>query len=411
MDQVTIDLVITDIANGGDGIGRLTDGRAVFVPFTIPGETIRANVVEEKKGYVRGELIKVINPARNRIRPRCKHFGTCGGCHFQHFGYQDQLGIKTKIIEDVLLRVGGLSGVNVLPIIPSHKEWNYRNNIQYHLHACGKLGYQRHLSNEVIPIDECFLPSQILGELRTQIDLDFQTGIKRVSFREGIDEEVLILLEGENSDLPEMEINLPVSVVHISDAGNIVLAGSDFLMMQVKDKQFKVSAESFFQVNTSMSEKMVDHVISLLPKEKLNCLVDLYCGAGLFSAFTAEMTNKLIGIEFSHSACMDYAENLDEYNHIELYEGSADIILPRLEISPDVVIVDPPRAGIGRNTIDALIKLKPNRIIYVSCDPATLARDASRLEKGGYSLVQLTPFDLFPQTFHIESISVFDIQS
>jgi 23S rRNA (uracil1939-C5)-methyltransferase len=411
MDQVTIDLVITDIANGGDGIGRLTDGRAVFVPFTIPGETIRANVVEEKKGYVRGELINVINPARNRIRPRCKHFGTCGGCHFQHFGYQDQLGIKTKIIEDVLLRVGGLSGVNVLPIVPSPKEWDYRNNVQYHLHASGKLGYQRHLSNEVIPIDECFLPSQILGELRTQIDLDFQTGIKRVSFREGINEEVLILLEGGNSDLPEMEINLPASVVHISDAGNIVLAGSDFLMMQVKDKQFKVSAESFFQVNTSMSEKMVDHVISLLPKEKLNCLVDLYCGAGLFSAFTAEMTNKLIGIEFSHSACMDYAENLDEYNHIELYEGSADIILPRLEISSDVVIVDPPRAGIGRNTIDALIKLKPNRIIYVSCDPATLARDASRLEKGGYSLVQLTPFDLFPQTFHIESISVFDIQS
>jgi 23S rRNA (uracil1939-C5)-methyltransferase len=411
MDQNTVDLVITDIVNGGDGIGRLPDGRAVFVPFTIPGETIRANVVEEKKGYVRGELIEVINPAKNRIQPRCKHFGVCGGCHFQHLGYHDQLIIKTKIIEDVLLRVGGLSRVNVLPIVPSPSEWDYRNNVQFHLHASGKLGYQRHLSNEVIPIDECFLPSPILGELRTQIDLDFQTGIKRISFREGIDEEVLILLEGEDSDLPEMEINLPASVVHINDTGKIVLAGIDFLMMQVKDKQFKVSAESFFQVNTPMAEKMVDHVISLLPKRQMNCLIDLYCGVGLFSAFTAEMSNKLIGIEFSHSACMDYAENLDEYDHIELYEGSADMILPGLDISTDVVIADPPRAGIGRRTIDALLNLNPKRIIYISCDPATLARDASRLVKGGYNFIQLTPFDLFPQTFHIESISVFDLQS
>jgi 23S rRNA (uracil1939-C5)-methyltransferase len=194
----------------------------------------------------------------------------------------------------------------------------------------------------------------------------------------------------------------------LSDAGKIVLAGSDFLMMQVNDKHFKVSAESFFQVNVSMAEKMVDHVLSLLPKENLNCLVDLYCGVGLFSAFTAGMTNKLIGIEYSHSACMDYAENLDEFDHIELYEGSADIILPRLDISPDVVIADPPRAGIGRSTIEARIKRKAKRIVDVACDPAALARDASRLVKGGFKLIQLTPFDLFPQTFHIESISVFD---
>jgi 23S rRNA (uracil1939-C5)-methyltransferase len=408
MDQVTFDLVITDIANGGDGIGRLPDGRAVFVPFTIPGETVRAAIVEEKKGYVRGELKELINPAEKRIQPRCKHFGTCGGCHFQHLDYQDQLGIKTKIIEDVLLRVGGLSGINILPIIPSPKEWDYRNNVQFHLHSSGRLGYQRHLSNEVISIDECFLPSPVLWNLHSQLDLDYQTGIKRVSFREGIEEEVLILLEGENSDLPEMEINLPSSVVHVSDEGEIVLAGNDFLVMQVKDKFFKVSAESFFQVNTPMAEKLVDHVLSLLPKDKVNCLVDLYCGVGLFSAFTAKMTNRLIGIEYGHSACMDYAENLDDFDHIELYEGSTDIILPNLDIYPDVVIVDPPRAGIGRTTIDALIKLKPNRIIYVSCDPATLARDASRLVKGGYRYNQLTPFDLFPQTFHIETISVLD---
>ena len=410
MDQVTFELVIDSIANGGEGIGRLPDGRAVFVPFTIPGEMVRVRVLDEKKGYVRGELVEVINPAGNRIQPRCKHFCICGGCHFQHLRYRDQLEIKTNIIEDVLLRVGGLSGINILPIVPSLVEWDYRNNVQYHLHTSGKLGYQRHLSNEVIPIDECFLPSQNLGDLRTRLDLDIQTGIKRVSIREGMDEEILIVLEGENSELPEMEIDLPASVIHLSDIGKIVLAGNDFLMMQVKDKRFKVSAESFFQVNTQMAEKMVDHVLSLIPQGKLNCLVDLYCGVGLFSAFTADKTNKLIGIEFSHAACMDYAENLDEFDHVELYEGSTDVILARLDIRPDVVIVDPPRAGIGNATLDALIRLKPDRIIYVSCDQATLARDASRLVKGGYSFIQLTPFDLFPQTYHIESVSLFDIK-
>jgi 23S rRNA (uracil1939-C5)-methyltransferase len=281
--------------------------------------------------------------------------------------------------------------------------------VQYHLDANGSLGYQRHSSHEVVTIEECFLPVPGFEEIRKGFVLDPQVGIDRVSLRRGMDDDLLIILEGDSTDLPEMEIDFPASVVHLSPAGRIVLAGNDHLMMKVKERIFKVSAESFFQVNIPVAEKMVDHVLSLLPQDPVDSLLDLFCGVGLFSAFTAGRAKKLIGVESGLSACMDFAENLDEFDHVDLYEGLTDAILPQLDIHPDVVIIDPPRAGIGRPTLDALIKMMPKQLIYVSCDQATLARDAARLVKNGFNFKHITPFDLFPQTSHIESISLFEI--
>ncbi len=407
MDQNLFELVINSIANGGEGISRLPDGRAVFVPFTIPGELVQIEVVEEKRGFVRGKLLQVIDPSPKRIVPHCRHFGVCGGCQLQHLDYADQLSIKTDILKDVLSRVGGLSDINIMPIVPSLLPWEYRNNVQHHIHESGKLGYQRQLSNEVFPIEECFLPTAALGELRSRLDLEVESGIDRVTLREGLDEDIMIVLESGGSELPEMEIDLPASVVHLSDAGKIVLAGSDYLWMMVKDRLFKVTAESFFQVNLPVAEKMVNHVLSLLPHEKTNCIIDLFCGVGLFSAFVANNTNHLIGVESSPTACSDFTSNLDEFDNVELYAGFTDAILPGLKIQPEVVIADPPRAGIGRVSLDAMIKMHPSQIIYISCDQATLARDAARLVKGGYIFTQITPFDMFPQTHHLESISLF----
>jgi 23S rRNA (uracil1939-C5)-methyltransferase len=409
MDLSSIELDINTIANGGEGIGRLPDGRAVFVPFTLPGETVKIQLIEEKRGYVRGALQEVIKPSPMRIEARCKHFGVCGGCQFQHLKYPDQLIVKTGILKDVLSRVGGLSDIPVNPIVPSASEWDYRNHVQYHLDPNGSLGYQRHSSHEVVRIEECFLPVPGFEEIRKGFVLDSQVGIDRVSLRRGMDGDLLIILEGDSTDLPEMEIDFPASVVHLSSAGRLVLAGNDHLMMKVKDRIFKVSAESFFQVNISVAEKMVDHVLSLLPQNQVDCLLDLFCGVGLFSAFTAGRAKRLIGVESGNSACMDFAENLDEFDHVDLYEGLTDAILPQLDIQPDVVIVDPPRAGIGRPTLDALIKMMPKQLIYVSCDQATLARDAARLVKNGFNFSHITPFDLFPQTSHIESISLFEV--
>jgi 23S rRNA (uracil1939-C5)-methyltransferase len=173
-------------------------------------------------------------------------------------------------------------------------------------------------------------------------------------------------------------------------------------------REFRVSAGSFFQVNTVMADKMVQHLLDKLPLPARTVL-DVYCGAGLFSAFLAPRCERLIGIESSPSACEDFAANLDEFDHVELYEGMAEDVIPLLEMEQPIVLVDPPRAGVEVRALDGIQQLAPQTIAYVSCDPSTLARDTARLIAGGYRLVEVTPFDLFPQTYHIESISIFTL--
>jgi 23S rRNA (uracil1939-C5)-methyltransferase len=186
------------------------------------------------------------------------------------------------------------------------------------------------------------------------------------------------------------------------------MAGDDHLAIRVNDRLFYISAASFFQVNTRMAEKMVAHLQARLPVQPAVTMLDVYCGVGLFSAFFAPHLGRLIGIESSPSACEDFAVNLDEFDNVELYEALAEDMLPALDVKPGIVIVDPPRSGLEKRVLDALLAGNPARIAYVSCDPSTLARDAARLVAGGYQLIQVTPFDLFPQSYHIESISIFE---
>jgi 23S rRNA (uracil1939-C5)-methyltransferase len=187
-----------------------------------------------------------------------------------------------------------------------------------------------------------------------------------------------------------------------------VLAGSDYLTMRILDRPFQVSAASFFQVNTGQAELMVRHLLDNLRLPAGATLLDVYCGVGLFSAFLAPAVSRLVGIELSPQACEDFAVNLDEFEHVELYEASAEDVLVSHDFHPDVLVVDPPRTGLGQRTLDGLLAQHAPQIAYISCDPSTLARDARRLVAGGYHLRQITPFDLFPQTFHIESLSFWD---
>jgi 23S rRNA (uracil1939-C5)-methyltransferase len=207
-----------------------------------------------------------------------------------------------------------------------------------------------------------------------------------------------------------LELEAGISVVHLNPErdNSVVLAGDGYIAINVLERIFKVSAASFFQVNTAMAARMVTHLLENLTVTAATTLLDVYCGAGLFSAFFAPRVAKLIGIESAPSSCEDFAVNLDEFDNVELYEGLAQEILPALKIRADVAIVDPPRAGLDKAALDALLRLKPQTLAYVSCDPSTLARDAARLLAGGYRLKQVTPFDLFPQTYHIESISIFE---
>lgn len=391
---------------GGDALGRLSDGRAVFVPFALTGETVSIRTIEEKPSHVRAELVEVLEPSPDRISPKCLHFGICGGCHYQHMPYSIQVDIKAAILRDQLLRIGKISDPPLKQAVPCTIEWNYRNHVQFHLTRTGKLGYVDVHGRNVFPISECHLPEPTLDSLWPRLEFDPGLGLERASLRLGMDEQTMLVLE--SAEVPELELEADLSVVHLSGTDTVVMAGDDYLSIKVNDRLFHVSAASFFQVNTGMAEKMVAHLLEQLPVTPATTLLDVYCGVGLFSAFFAPRVGRVIGVEASPSACEDFTINLDDFDNVELYEAAAETVLPGLDVKPGVVIVDPPRAGLEKRALDALLVLAPLRLAYVSCDPSTLARDAARLIAGGYRLVQVTPFDLFPQTYHIESISIFE---
>jgi 23S rRNA (uracil1939-C5)-methyltransferase len=422
----TFDITLTTLAYGGDALGRLPEdaprpGLAVFVPCALPGETVRVRLVEEKRGHARAELLDVLTPSPDRVTPRCPHFFSiqnqqstidnlpCGGCHYQHFAYPAQLAAKTTILREQLERLGGIKDPPIQPIVPSPSPWNYRNHVQFHLTPQGRMGYEALRSNHLLPIRECHLPEPPINQLWPQLDLEPLPGLERVSLRVGADEELMLILEGGDPQYLGLVIEeLPISALHLGPAGQLVLAGSDHILMEVGTRLFHVSAESFFYVNTPQAGAMVDHLLANLPLTPSTILLDVYCGVGLFSAFLAPHVERLIGIESSPSACQDFECNLDEFDNVELYEAAAEQVLPALDLRADVILVDPPRAGLGPHALDGLLSLNANTLAYVSCDPATLGRDARRLIEGGYHLRQITPFDLFPQTYHIESISFWE---
>jgi 23S rRNA (uracil1939-C5)-methyltransferase len=283
--------------------------------------------------------------------------------------------------------------------------------VQFSLDGTGKLGFQAPNSNQVIPITECHLPEASINDFWHQLEFEPETDIERVSLRTGNDENILLVLESDSPHAPELEIEAGISIAHVYEEHAVVIAGNDHIMTNVLGRDFKVSAASFFQVNTAMAEKMVEHLLARLPVDQSSTLLDVYCGVGLFSAFFAPKCKSVIGIESSESSCEDFAVNLDEFENVELYEGLAEEILPEIVErigNPIHVLVDPPRAGLDKAVVDGILKLSPQRIAYVSCDPSTLARDAARFINGGYKLKEVTPFDLFPQTYHIESISIFE---
>jgi 23S rRNA (uracil1939-C5)-methyltransferase len=420
----TVDLLLEKHTYGGDAMGRLGDGRAVFVPFGLPGESVRVRLTEEKKNFARGEIVEILESSPERIAAKCEHFGECGGCHYQNLPYERQLQIKREILRDQLTRIGKIENPPVQPMVACPNPWNYRNHVQFSLTEEGRLGYFRALnmpgsSDSILAITECHLPEPSINDLWPQLEFESRMDIERVSLRAGKDDDLLLALESESPEPPELEVEAHVSVAHVYEGNTVVIAGNDHIFIRVLDRDFKVSAPSFFQVNTVMAERMVEHLLTCLPVSLSTTLLDVYCGVGLFSAFFAPKCQKVIGVESSTSACEDFVVNLDEFENVELYEGTVEEVLPNLVgrigrdsipegDNPPHVVADPPRAGIERHALDAIVQLRPQLIAYVSCDPSTLARDAKRLIEGGYKLKQVTPFDLFPQTYHIESISIFE---
>ncbi len=405
----TFEVTLEKLVYGGEALGRLPDGRAVFVPYALPGERVRIKLVEEKRGYARAALEEVLEPAADRLSPRCPHFAVCGGCHYQHMTYPAQVIAKQAIVRDQLQRIARLPDPNVRPTVAAPQAWHYRNHVQFHLTAGGVLGFQAPRSHQVVAVQECHLPEAEINAVWPLLDIAPVPGLERVALRQGTDGEVLLMLESTDPHPAEFAVDFPLSAVHLGPEGPVLLAGEDFVVIEVLGRPFRVSAGAFFQVNTAMAARLVEHLLEHLPLEPQHTVLDLYCGVGLFSAFLAERVAQVIGVEAAPIAWDDFEVNLDEFDNVALYQGAVEAVLPHLDVRPDVVVIDPPRAGMTREVRQALIAMCPPHIAYVSCDPSTLARDARYLLEAGYRLRQITPFDLFPQTYHVETVSLWTL--
>ncbi len=379
IDSHPVTLHLDAMTYGGDALGHV-NGKAIFVSGGIAGETVRAEIVENHRRFARARLIQVIDPSPDRVTPRCKHFGfdanACGGCDWQHIDYAAQLRFKTAIVREQLHRLGGIADPPVRDTLASPDVWMYRNHAQFRVIPNGHLGFQAARSHRVVPIDECHIvQTPIVDWLQANRRVNASAG-QRVSVR------------APNLQPHRGASQSPISGFHIKGA------------------TFRVSTDSFFQVNTSLIETLIDQVLAKLNPGGTEIVLDAYCGVGLFTRFIAPRADRVIGIEASRSAVEDARLNLAAVERIDLYDGLVEDVLPALEMHIDAAVVDPPRAGCGSKVMQSLIDRKIDRLVYVSCDPATLACDVRQLIDQGYRLVEVQPLDMFPHTYHIESVGL-----
>lgn len=374
-----ITLRLDAMTYGGDAIGR-ADGQAIFVTGGIAGEMVRVAITEEHRRFARARVIEVIEPSPDRVEPRCPHFGfeptACGGCHWQHIDYAAQLRFKTQIVREPLQRLGRIADPPVRDALASPDIWAYRNHAQFSCTSDGRLGFQAARSHRVVPIEVCHIVQPpILDWLQT-------------NRRAGEPASSRISVRASSPQLPISNVELPTS------------------HFQIKDATFQVSADSFFQVNTSLIETLIDQVMSKLDLHGNETVLDAYCGVGLFSHFVAPQADRVIGIELTASAIADARINLAAFNRVTLHEGRVEQVLPTIETPINAAVVDPPRAGCGPLVMQTLIDRKIDRMVIVSCDPSTLARDVRFMIDRGYRLIEAQPLDMFPHTYHVEVVAL-----
>ena len=404
----TFELELTGMAHGGAAIGR-REGRTIFAPYAIPGERVRARIVEDKGRFARAQVIEVLSPSPDRVEPPCPHFGPgqCGGCHWQHIAYPAQLRLKREVMIDQLRRVGRIDDPPVQATLPSPDPWAYRVHATFQVDAHGALGFWSDDNRRIVPVETCLIIREELLDLLGE--LAFEPGsLNRARLQVGSDGALLMTLSADDDQPPELETDLPISVNFLlSDNEPFNLIGSTHTRYEVRGRWFRATGGSFFQANLPVAGLLIDEVLRRLDLDGDESVLDLYSGVGLFSAFLAERAALVTAVESYPPAVTDAEFNLAEFDNVDLIEGAVEDALPDLEGPYAAAVLDPPRTGMTPGAVDALAAHAPRTIVYVSCDPATLARDARRLLGRGYTLVDVQPVDMFPQTFHIESVSRF----
>jgi 23S rRNA (uracil1939-C5)-methyltransferase len=437
-----IEIEIDGTGHRGEGVGRLAN-LAVFVPNTVPGEQVLCRVTEIKKNMAWASLLSVIRPSPARIDPYCRDFSLCGGCQLQQMDYDQQLQFKTNQVDQALRRIGKLEAYQLRPIIGMEHPWHYRNKAYFHVASEKgniKLGFFQAASHALGGNIECALLPRNMVRLALELEQLFNTEKVRSSLfqngkcqldgvliRQGVatGELMLVLvttsaslsLQGITAALTEDRPELVSVIQNVKNRdsalplseNNLLLGGRDQIMEMVGEFKFMISPGSFFQVNSMMAEKLFKLIEETAALSAKDTAIDVYCGTGAISLFLAKGAGLVYGVETFEKAVEDAKKNarLNGIENISFLAGEAETILPGLYnqgVRPEVVVLDPPRQGCSHRVLETVISMEPERIVYVSCNPATLARDLHYLAAKNYSIGTVQPVDMFPHTHHVETV-------
>jgi 23S rRNA (uracil1939-C5)-methyltransferase len=424
-----VQLKIEKLVYGGDGLGRLPaddqgPGKSVFVPFVLAGETVEAEITEHKAGFARARLDSVTAPSPDRTQPGCPYFQRCGGCHFQHTNYAHQLEVKAGVLGETLRRTAKIELPCQLEVHPS-PEWNYRNRTRLKIQTAPgfAMGYYKFRSHELLPIEHCPISSPLINRAIAQLWSAGREGkipgavVEVELFADASDTALLVELYSrqgtprrESREIAESFTAIFPDATGISvferssarESSELLVAHSGSIVLPYKTKAFtyQVSAGAFFQSNRFL----IDELVGLGSGAASGTLaLDLYAGVGLFSALLSKSFRQVIAVEASQTSFSDLRHNCGE--QVQAVRATTEKYLSKSSgLHPDFAVADPPRAGLGESVIRSLARLDIPRVVYVSCDPSTLARDLRHFADLGYKIQAAHLIDLFPQTFHIESV-------
>ncbi|MET7712958.1 class I SAM-dependent RNA methyltransferase [Streptomyces sp. NPDC005407] len=416
------------VAHGGHCIARTEEGQVLFVRHTLPGEKIVARVTEGEvdSRFLRADAVRIIEASKDRVEAPCPYSGPgkCGGCDWQHAKPGAQRRFKGEVIAEQLQRLAGLTPEEagwdgtVMPApgdkLPAGEVPAWRTRVQYAIDTEGRAGLRKHRSHDVQPIDHCMIAAPGVTELGIEKQDWPQMATVEAIAATGSSDRQVILTPREGGRLPLVELDKPVSVLRVDerDGGVHRVHGRAFVRERADERTYRVGMGGFWQVHPQAADLLVKAVMQGLLPRKGDMALDLYCGVGLFAGAIADRVGEkgaVLGIESTKRAVEDARHNLQDFERVRIEHGKVEQVLPRTKITEvDLIVLDPPRAGAGKQTVKHLAALGARRIAYVACDPAALARDLAYFREGGYRPRTLRAFDLFPMTHHVECVAILE---
>lgn len=394
---------VTKLDHQGRGIAKIND-KIIFIPNALPEETVDVDIILEKKKYYEGIIKETINASDKRIKSICPYFEECGGCQFLNMNYQDSLDYKQNKVEEIMNKYLGIK-IKINNIVACDNNLYYRNKTTFQVK--NDIGFFKEKTNTLIPVDKCYISdikiNDIYKAIKDNINL---TNVKQVIIRATKNTlESMVIFKTSNYIDNKKIIDIlkkKVDSIYINDE---LIYGKGKIIENLCNKNFYISPSSFFQVNTLQAEKLYNKAIAYADIKKEDTVLDLYCGTGTIGIVASDKAKKVIGIELNKEAIKDANENkkLNNINNIEFYAGDVGKILNKNNYKPDIIIVDPPRAGLDSLALAQILNIRPKKLVYVSCDLMTLARDL-KLLSNDYEILELTPVDMFPYTAHVESV-------